>query len=324
MARADRIRYENEKAAYKGPWKILHTKNPDAPKKPMSAFLAFSNERRGAVAQANPQMNGTEISCLLSKLWKECPKDVKQQYREKEAKERQAFKKVRAEWEEQQKIKASDLPELKVGVKPMPTQHPVIDEQNQYNGRCSNVPTQESNMHQHYGLCPDVSAPESTIHQHYGRSSDVPAQESKMHRTTISASPCLQAPANSGFAPMSAISHPSSSITSGVQLPEYPNNRQPSRFNQNIGNSRFENYTMEDILQDDELFEDFSPFHVPNLFDPQVLPSVPTLNSDNTPNHDNADTQSATMSCVATSNLKTASYAGQNDGTVCKPRAYRK
>ena len=99
MGRRDRERYEREKASYKGPWKIPDVKDPNAPKKPMSAFLAFGNERRGIIAEANPSLTGTEISALLSKLWKECPEHVKQCYRVQVAREREQFKKKYAEWE---------------------------------------------------------------------------------------------------------------------------------------------------------------------------------------------------------------------------------
>ena len=98
-ARIDKVRYEKEKAAYKGPWKVPDIKYPDAPKKPMSAFLAFGNERRKAIADANPLLSNAEISSLLSKLWKECPADIKKAYRDKEKREREQFKKYRAEWE---------------------------------------------------------------------------------------------------------------------------------------------------------------------------------------------------------------------------------
>jgi len=105
IAQRDRERFEQERAAYNGPWKIPDVKDPDAPKKPMSAFLAFGNERRRAIAEANPTMNNTEISHVLSRLWRECPPDVKQQYKDREVRERAAFKKVRLEWERQKEQK---------------------------------------------------------------------------------------------------------------------------------------------------------------------------------------------------------------------------
>ena len=101
MGRQDRLRYEKEKATYRGPWKIPVVKHPNAPKKPMSAFLAFSNERRAIIAESNPGLTGTEISTLLSKLWKVCPASLKKVYRDREMEERIAFKKKLADWETQ-------------------------------------------------------------------------------------------------------------------------------------------------------------------------------------------------------------------------------
>ena len=99
MARIDRERYEREKSAYKGPWRVPHVKHPNPPKKPMSAYLAFGNQRRKAIGDANPSLTNGEISSLLSKLWKQCPEDVKQAYRDREQREREIFKKYRAKWE---------------------------------------------------------------------------------------------------------------------------------------------------------------------------------------------------------------------------------
>lgn len=101
IAQRDRERFEREKAVYTGPWKVPDVKDPHAPKKPMSAFLAFGNERRKTVAEANPSLSNTEISHVLSRLWRDCPPDIKQKYKDREAKERAEFKKVREAWEQQ-------------------------------------------------------------------------------------------------------------------------------------------------------------------------------------------------------------------------------
>jgi len=75
-AEKDRARYEEEKAAYKGPWKIpAHSKKaqkyPTAPKRPMSAFLAYSNSRRAGLKKLNPKATNADLSKMLSKAWKE-------------------------------------------------------------------------------------------------------------------------------------------------------------------------------------------------------------------------------------------------------------
>lgn len=118
MARQDRARYEREKAAYKGPWKVPSSKNPTAPKRPASAFLAFSNERRRDVSQDNPDLSSAEISGLLSKMWKEAPTPVRDKFREEERQRREQYKKDLSEWSEKQtsendmgQSKSSSLPQ---------------------------------------------------------------------------------------------------------------------------------------------------------------------------------------------------------------------
>ena len=73
MARRDKARFEMEKSRYTGPWKILakkrSSKDPNAPKRPMSAFLSFSNSKRAQVKRENQDMGNTELSRLLGTLF---------------------------------------------------------------------------------------------------------------------------------------------------------------------------------------------------------------------------------------------------------------
>jgi hypothetical protein len=88
LAREDKARYEKEKANYQGPLGGAGTKkvkDPNAPKRPMSAFLAFANSRRGEVKGCNPDCSNGEISKLLSVMWKEADEDIKKKYRDNEA-----------------------------------------------------------------------------------------------------------------------------------------------------------------------------------------------------------------------------------------------
>jgi len=102
MARKDRARYEMEKTTYKGPWKVpakkRSLKDPHAPKRPMSAYLAFSNSRRAMVKKENPQMGNAELSRLLSTMWKEAPVDVRKKYIDREFAKRQSYNVVMATW----------------------------------------------------------------------------------------------------------------------------------------------------------------------------------------------------------------------------------
>jgi hypothetical protein len=91
-----------EKTMYKGPWKVpakkRALKHPDAPKRPMSAYLAFSNSRRAMVKKENPEMGNGELSRLLATMWKEAPENIRKKYIDRELTERQAYNTVMATW----------------------------------------------------------------------------------------------------------------------------------------------------------------------------------------------------------------------------------
>lgn len=56
-------------------------KDPNAPKKPLSAFFAFSKDKRAEVQADNPDKKGKDISSILGKLWREQPDEVKKKYK---------------------------------------------------------------------------------------------------------------------------------------------------------------------------------------------------------------------------------------------------
>ena len=101
-ARKDKARYEVEKAMYKGPWKVPANKrtpkDPSAPKRPMSAFLAFSNKRRAALKRNHPDATNADLSKMLSKTWKEAEPSLRQKYMDEEAELRANYKVEMAKW----------------------------------------------------------------------------------------------------------------------------------------------------------------------------------------------------------------------------------
>eukprot|EP00977_Amphora_coffeiformis_P018201 scaffold6301_cov165-Amphora_coffeaeformis.AAC.4 len=101
-ARKDKARYEVEKAMYKGPWKVPANKrtpkDPSAPKRPMSAFLAFSNKRRAALKRQHPDATNADLSKMLSKTWKEAEPSLRQKYMDEEAELRSHYKVEMAKW----------------------------------------------------------------------------------------------------------------------------------------------------------------------------------------------------------------------------------
>jgi len=93
-SRGDKARYEAEMAVYNEARKTSKRskKDPDAPKRPMSAFLAFSNKRRAPLKREHPNATNADLSKMLSKVWKAAEPDFKATYIEEEAKLRAQYK----------------------------------------------------------------------------------------------------------------------------------------------------------------------------------------------------------------------------------------
>eukprot|EP00586_Coscinodiscus_wailesii_P013031 CAMPEP_0172500514 /NCGR_PEP_ID=MMETSP1066-20121228/139453_1 /TAXON_ID=671091 /ORGANISM="Coscinodiscus wailesii, Strain CCMP2513" /LENGTH=430 /DNA_ID=CAMNT_0013274793 /DNA_START=55 /DNA_END=1347 /DNA_ORIENTATION=+ len=109
LAADDKKRYEVERAMYTGPWKVpapkRARKSPDAPKRPMSAFLAYSKKMRSSAKAANQHLSNTEVSKLLADMWKQESEDVKEEFIKKEAEQRALYKTAIAEWRTEQQEK---------------------------------------------------------------------------------------------------------------------------------------------------------------------------------------------------------------------------
>ena len=94
-----------EKDLYKGEWiipKRRAKKHPHAPKRPMSAFLKYSQVTRAKVKAANPKLSNTDISSLLGEMWNNAPHSERAPFLEKELKERNEYKQRVKEWREKQ------------------------------------------------------------------------------------------------------------------------------------------------------------------------------------------------------------------------------
>lgn len=101
MAREDKARYERERKSFipaPGASAAKKIRDPNAPKRPMSAFLAFANSRRAEVKAQNPDCSNGEISKILSRMWREAAENVKQKYRDDEAALWAAYKVGMQEW----------------------------------------------------------------------------------------------------------------------------------------------------------------------------------------------------------------------------------
>lgn len=67
------------------------TKDPNAPKQPLSAYFLYSNQERDKVKQANPAFTICEIAKELGKSWGEMSQDDKQQFTQKAEDARQKY-----------------------------------------------------------------------------------------------------------------------------------------------------------------------------------------------------------------------------------------
>ena len=139
VAAKDKQRYLVEKASYTGPWQVpwkRAKKDPSAPKRPMSAFLYYSQGKRREIKEANPSLKNTEVSRLLGEMWRAAPIEEKTPFIEKEKGEREKYKVRIADWrkedsakqeqerkdQEQQQAAWSNM--YHVGGEQQPQQHP--------------------------------------------------------------------------------------------------------------------------------------------------------------------------------------------------------
>jgi hypothetical protein len=68
----------------------------------MSAFLKYSQMRRGIVKEKNPDMSNTDVSRLLGEMWRNASPTEKAPYVEQEEGERAAYKQEIKRWREGQ------------------------------------------------------------------------------------------------------------------------------------------------------------------------------------------------------------------------------
>jgi len=122
LARKDKLRYELEKSTYTGPWKVpaKEKKDPGAPKRPMSAFLAFSHKNRASVKakllmkdenndDTGPTtLTNAELSRVLARMWKDASDEEKKEYIDTEYKLRQKYLKEIAVWREEKQNEFQD------------------------------------------------------------------------------------------------------------------------------------------------------------------------------------------------------------------------
>lgn len=92
-------------------------KDPNAPKRPLSAFFIFSQDERPKVKSQNASLSVADVAKVIGEKWRSAPEDLKRRYEKaaKEAKERyeqelEAYKKTGTDEYPSQSIeKPSDI-----------------------------------------------------------------------------------------------------------------------------------------------------------------------------------------------------------------------
>ncbi|KFM80844.1 High mobility group protein DSP1, partial [Stegodyphus mimosarum] len=101
MAEKDKKRYESEMANYKPPKggdaknarKRKRTKDPNAPKRSLSAFFWFSNDERPKVKESMPDSTVGDIAKELGRRWNEISPEVRSKYEALAAKDKARYMK---------------------------------------------------------------------------------------------------------------------------------------------------------------------------------------------------------------------------------------
>jgi HMG (high mobility group) box len=104
IALKDKQRYMLEKAQYSGPWQVPWKrvrKDPSAPKRPMSAFLYFSQGQRSHIKKSNPELKNTEVSSILGEMWRNLTDEERAPHVDREWQEREKYKIAIATWREE-------------------------------------------------------------------------------------------------------------------------------------------------------------------------------------------------------------------------------
>ncbi|XP_005736101.1 high mobility group protein B1-like [Pundamilia nyererei] len=96
MAKQDKLRYEREMKNYVPPkgQKKKRFKDPNAPKRPPSAFFLFCADFRPKIKSENPGLSIGDTAKKLGEMWNSSSAEEKQPYEKKAAKLKEKYDKV--------------------------------------------------------------------------------------------------------------------------------------------------------------------------------------------------------------------------------------
>lgn len=96
MAKIDKLRYDQEMKSYVPPAGAKKgkkkKKDPNAPKRPPSAFLIFTSEHREKIKEHNPGISNPDIAKKFGEMWKKMSTTDKAPYKAKYAELKEKYK----------------------------------------------------------------------------------------------------------------------------------------------------------------------------------------------------------------------------------------
>lgn len=101
MAEKDKARYDREMSTYvpaAGEGKKKRKKDPNAPKRPLSAFFMYCADERAPIKAAHPSHSVGDIAKELGEKWNKVTPDVKAKYEAKAAQDKIRYEKAMAEY----------------------------------------------------------------------------------------------------------------------------------------------------------------------------------------------------------------------------------
>ena len=79
--------------------KIKKKKDPDAPKKACSSWIFYTNEMRPKVREENPDKKMTELTTIMSEMWRNLSDEDKKPYKIMETNDRKRYKQEKEEYD---------------------------------------------------------------------------------------------------------------------------------------------------------------------------------------------------------------------------------
>jgi len=155
-------------------------KDPGAPKRPMSAFLAFSNCKRAGLKRKDPSLSNADVSRILSKAWRAAPEDDRKRYIDQEFKLRQEYKVAieawRVESEKKKEAERQQRQEIAKNALALQEQEQQLQEQlqSQKGSEQDQSPLYVSSNLGHFGQGAASSGPSSAAAMsHYGQTASI-------------------------------------------------------------------------------------------------------------------------------------------------------